>query len=94
MGIKIISVLLHSHIPASSMRLRHIRGGDEMNHIIENNKYQFEYQVDQKLKDEVTVFPSDHLITECDYTTSDKTSPTYVSIYAHLGFFSWLHSNP
>lgn len=80
MGIKVVSVLLHSHIPASSMRLRHVRGNDEMNHIVENNRYQFAYQVDQKLKEEVTVFPSDHLITECDYTTTDIKSPTFVSI--------------
>ncbi|KAK6626503.1 hypothetical protein RUM44_008976 [Polyplax serrata] len=82
MGIKIVSVLLHSHIPASSVRLRHVRGDGEMNPIVENNKYEYSHQVDQRLKEEVTVFPSDHLITECDYTTTDETSPAFGSRFS------------
>ena len=77
MGIKVVSVLLHSHVPTSSMRLRHIRGDNEINNIVENNKYQYEYQVNQRLKKEVTVFPSDHLITECDYITTNMESPEF-----------------
>lgn len=78
-GIKIVSVLLHSHQSSRAMRLRHVRGNSELPHIVENNKYDVHYQVDRILEQEVIVFPTDHLITECDYTTVDRKNPSMVS---------------
>ncbi|KAL0274988.1 UNVERIFIED_CONTAM: hypothetical protein PYX00_002987 [Menopon gallinae] len=76
MGIKIVSVLLHSHQSSRAMRLRHIRGNTELPHIVENNKFDVNYQVDRTLEQEVVVFPTDHLITECNYNTIDKKNPS------------------
>lgn len=77
MGIKIVSVLLHSHLAGRSMRLRHLRGDKEMPRIVEDDKYDFNYQIDRNLHEEVTVFPADQLITECTYNTEDRKNPTF-----------------
>lgn len=50
-----------------------------MPRIAEDDKFDFNYQIDRNLHEEVIVFPDDQLITECDYNTSDRRNPTFVS---------------
>jgi len=38
-GIKVVSVVLHSHLAGRNMRLRHIRNGRELEPIVEVSKY-------------------------------------------------------
>ncbi|KAF4518098.1 hypothetical protein B566_EDAN007799, partial [Ephemera danica] len=76
-GIKVVSVVLHSHLAGRKMRLRHIRAGNELAPIVEDNHYDFKYQQARVLKKEKTVYPGDELITECVYETSNRSEPTF-----------------
>ena len=44
-GIKIIGGLLHSHLVGRKIVLKHIRDGIELPPILEDNNYDFNYQV-------------------------------------------------
>ncbi|XP_071439423.1 MOXD1 homolog 1-like [Hetaerina americana] len=76
-GVHVISVLLHSHLAGRKMRLRHLRGGKELQPIVEDNRYDFNYQQTRSLAKEVKVLPGDELVTECVYQTINRTEPTF-----------------
>lgn len=78
-GIKVISVVLHSHVAGKRLRLRHIRQGHELARIAEDDHYDFNYQQTRVLPQEVLIKPGDELITECVYQTPNRTEPTFVS---------------
>ncbi|CAL1540453.1 unnamed protein product [Lymnaea stagnalis] len=75
--IKVIGVLLHSHLLARKMRTRHIRNGVELAPILEDNTYDFNYQQTRILKREIAVKKGDFLVTECDYDSRQRTRVTY-----------------
>jgi hypothetical protein len=81
-GIKVVSVVLHSHLAGKKIRLRHIREGRELPPVAEDNSYDFSYQQSRILSQEVAVLPGDELVTECVYQTPNRTEPTFVSIAA------------
>lgn len=66
-GIKIISATLHSHVAGRKMKLRHVRNGIELDRIVEDDTYDFNYQQVRQLENETTVLPGDYLITDCAY---------------------------
>lgn len=66
-GIKIISATLHSHVTGRKMKLRHVRNGIELDRIVEDDTYDFNYQQVRQLENETTVLPGDYLITDCAY---------------------------
>lgn len=66
-GINIISATLHSHVAGRKMKLRHVRNGIELDRIIEDDTYDFNYQQVRQLENETTVLPGDYLITDCAY---------------------------
>lgn len=66
-GIKIISATLHSHVAGRKMKLRHVRNGVELDRIIEDDTYDFNYQQVRQLENETTILPGDYLITDCAY---------------------------
>ncbi|KAK3914348.1 MOXD1-like protein 1 [Frankliniella fusca] len=76
-GIKVISVVLHSHMAGSRMELRHLRDGKELPRIAQDKHYDFNYQQARRLPREVTVLPGDELVTECVYKTVNRSYPTY-----------------
>ncbi|KDR14580.1 MOXD1-like protein 1 [Zootermopsis nevadensis] len=76
-GIKLVSVVLHSHLAGKKLRLRHIREGRELPRIAEDDNYDFNYQQARVLPEEVAVFPGDELVTECVYQTPNRTEPTF-----------------
>lgn len=78
-GIKIVSVVLHSHRAGRAIRLRHMRGGNELSPIVGDDHYDFDYQQSRTLPMEVSVLPGDELITECIYDTIGRKQPTFVS---------------
>jgi hypothetical protein len=78
-GIKLVSVVLHSHLAGKKIRVRHIREGRELPRIAEDNNYDFSYQQSRILPHEVAVLPGDELVTECVYQTPNRTEPTFVS---------------
>lgn len=69
-GIHIISATLHSHVAGRKMKLRHVRNGVEMDRIVEDDTYDFNYQQVRQLENETTILPGDYLITDCAYEVS------------------------
>lgn len=49
------------------MKLRHVRNGVELDRIVEDDTYDFNYQQVRQLENETTVLPGDYLITDCAY---------------------------
>merc|ERR1719419_453381 len=77
-GVRILSGVLHSHLAARRMRLRHLRAGKELPVILEDNNYDFNFQSSRQPRErEVEVKPGDELLLECDYETSDRRKPTF-----------------
>jgi len=75
-GINIVSVVLHSHLAGRRLSLKHIRQGKELPRIVQDNRFDFDYQQSYTLEKEVKVLPSDDLITECIYSTQNRKKPT------------------
>lgn len=75
-GIKIISGALHSHQAGRKMTLRHVRDGKELERIIEDDNYDYNYQQVRQLAQEVIVLPGDYIISDCAYEVSTTTTTT------------------
>ncbi|XP_014287078.1 MOXD1 homolog 1 [Halyomorpha halys] len=75
-GIKIVSVGFHTHSAGRQVRLRHIREGKELQIIAEDKNFDPGYQQPKKLPEEIIVLPGDDLVTECSYTTLNRTRLT------------------
>nr|CAI5829273.1 unnamed protein product [Callosobruchus analis] len=75
-GINIVSVMLHSHVAARKLKLRHIRGDKELSPLAEDGRFDFNYQQSRRLSQDIPVLPGDGLITECTYNTEDRSAPT------------------
>ena len=52
------------------MMLRHIRNGKEMEKIIEDDNYNYNFQQIRQLINETTILPGDYIISECAYEVS------------------------
>ncbi|EDW61204.1 MOXD1 homolog 1 [Drosophila virilis] len=76
-GIKIISGTLHTHRAGRKMSLRHIRGGKELQRIIEDDNYDYKYQQFHQLANETVVLPGDFIITDCAYDTTHRKRATF-----------------
>lgn len=83
-GINIISATLHSHIAGRKMKLRHVRDGVELDRIVEDDNYDYNYQQVRQLENETNILPGDYLITDCAYEVS------YLVIVKHAFFFCFL----
>ncbi|XP_012220915.1 MOXD1 homolog 1 [Linepithema humile] len=75
-GINVVSVVLHSHLAGRRLNLKHIRQGKELPRIVQDNHFDFNYQLSHVLQKEVNVLPGDELVTECVYGTLNRTKPT------------------
>lgn len=49
------------------MKLRHVRDGVELDRIVEDDNYDFNFQQVRQLENETTVLPGDYMITDCAY---------------------------
>ncbi|XP_078684910.1 DBH-like monooxygenase protein 1 isoform X1 [Branchiostoma floridae x Branchiostoma belcheri] len=74
--IHIIGLELHSHLLAVKMSARLIHNGKEID-IARDDNYDFNLQFFRMLKEEVTVYPGDTLVTECTYRSTHKDKVTY-----------------
>lgn len=75
-GINVVSVMLHSHLAATKLKLRHIRAMKELTPLAEDNRYDFNYQQSRSLSQDIPILPGDGLITECTYSTLNRSKPT------------------
>ncbi|XP_023242129.1 DBH-like monooxygenase protein 1 homolog [Centruroides sculpturatus] len=97
-GIKVYTTLLHSHIIGKRITVRHFRGNRELEPLSRDRNYDFNYQEYRTLPRERTVLPTDHLIVECVYDSSERSTPTYGGIstkeemcVAFLGYYPRLN---
>ncbi|XP_078050514.1 DBH like monooxygenase olf413 isoform X2 [Augochlora pura] len=75
-GINIFAVVMHTHQLGRKVRLRQIRSGEELPPIASDTNYDPTYQEYRKLQKPVRVYPGDHLITECTYSTESRKAIT------------------
>ncbi len=77
-GINILNGVLHAHLAAKKIRLRHIRDGKELPSILEDGHYDFNFQASRAPPSgERLVLPGDELLVECDYSTSHRRRITF-----------------
>ncbi|KAH9500342.1 DBH-like monooxygenase protein 1 [Bulinus truncatus] len=75
--IRVFADFQHAHLLGRKIRTRHFRNGVELEPIMEDNSYDFNYQEMRKLREERIVKKGDSLLVECDYDSSSKTAATY-----------------
>ncbi|XP_073979777.1 MOXD1 homolog 1-like isoform X2 [Rhodnius prolixus] len=75
-GIKVVSVVFHTHSAGRQVRLRHVREGKELAVIAEDNYYDPGYQQSIRILGETVILPRDDIITECSYNTQNRTKIT------------------
>jgi hypothetical protein len=75
-GINVFNLLQHTHLTGRKMKLRHFRNGTELPWISSDDSYHFNYQKNRPLKEEVKIYPGDHLTFECNYNTMAKSKVT------------------
>ncbi|XP_066276602.1 DBH-like monooxygenase protein 1 homolog [Branchiostoma lanceolatum] len=71
--IHIFGVNLHSHLLGVRLNVRLIRDGVETD-IVRDDNYDFNLQFLRMLKEDITIYPGDSLVTECVYDSSHKDS--------------------
>ena len=54
-GIRVFGVLLHTHLAGIAVRLRHVRDGVELQPVVKDMTYDFNYQNAIMLDEEVTI---------------------------------------
>ncbi|XP_066265474.1 DBH-like monooxygenase protein 1 homolog [Branchiostoma lanceolatum] len=74
--IKIIGVMLHAHLLGVKLNARLIHNGMETD-IARDDNCDFNLQNTRMLKEEITVYPGDTLITECIYNSAHKDSVVF-----------------
>lgn len=75
-GINIVSVSIHTHTNGRNVKLSQIRNGREINRIVEDNYYNYNYQEVRQLANETKVLPGDFMILDCTYNTAALNKPT------------------
>jgi Copper type II ascorbate-dependent monooxygenase, C-terminal domain len=75
-GINIVSVSIHTHTNGKNVRLSHLRNGRELDRIVNDNHYNYNYQEVRQLANETKVVRGDFLILECSYNTQNLRKPT------------------
>ncbi|CAL8069307.1 unnamed protein product [Orchesella dallaii] len=81
-GVQIHSLTLHAHTQARRMRLRHFRGNQELKWIINDDNYDYNYQVVRTLPEPVTILPGDQLTTECSFDNTGRNNSASSSGYS------------
>ncbi|CAK9815881.1 MOXD1 homolog 2 [Anthophora quadrimaculata] len=75
-GINIFAVIMHTHQLGRKVRLRQIRSGEELPPIASDTNYDPSYQEYRKLQKPVRVYPGDHLVAECTYSSKSRQTIT------------------
>lgn len=78
--------MLHAHLTARKLVIRHIRDGVELAPIAQDMNYDFDYQQMREVHPPRRILPGDIVLTECEYNTLGRTNITYVSREGRLIF--------
>ncbi|CAF1040449.1 unnamed protein product [Brachionus calyciflorus] len=76
-SITVVSSLPHTHLTGQAVSTKIIRNGKDIGYLFRNKYYDFNYQNTYLLNPFVQVTKDDELITECVYSTKDRTKFTY-----------------
>jgi hypothetical protein len=96
--INVFNVLLHSHLSGRRLKVRHIRDGKELPWASNDDNYDFNYQQNRPLRQNLIVKPGDHLIYECitdtdwrngsvtigDLATTDEMCEAFLMYYPRM----------
>jgi hypothetical protein len=77
-GVHVYNAFLHAHTSARKMKVRHFRNGKELPWIVNDENYDFNYQTNRVLNNEVLLLPGDQLISECTYDTMWKNGSSVI----------------
>lgn len=75
-GINMFAVIMHTHQLGRKVRLRQIRSGEELSPIAADTNYDPNYQEYRRLQRPVKVYPGDHLVAECTYSSESRGAIT------------------
>ncbi|EFN82597.1 MOXD1-like protein 2 [Harpegnathos saltator] len=75
-GINMFAVIMHTHQLGRKVRLRQIRAGDELPPIAADVNYNPNYQEYRRLQRPIKVYPGDHLVAECTYSSETRGAIT------------------
>ena len=81
-GINVVYAVLHAHQRATSVRLRHIRDGEELALFAEENHY--DYAQTGIVPVRRKMLPGDRLLVECDYGKACCRHASIVAVVAAL----------
>lgn len=68
-GINIISISVQTHSSGIKYKFSHIRNETELDTIVEDNNYNYNFQEVRQLENETKVISNDYLIINCTYDT-------------------------
>lgn len=68
-GINIVSVAFQTHSAGRKFKFSHVRNGTELDKIVEDDSYNYNFQEVRQLTNETKVLSDDYLIVECTYDT-------------------------
>lgn len=75
-GIHVYNILLHAHLSGRSIKVRHWRNGKELPWLINDDYFDFNFQQNRQLSQEIVVLPGDHMTIECLYDSRWKNNKT------------------
>ncbi|CAG7729825.1 unnamed protein product, partial [Allacma fusca] len=74
-GIKVFTLILHSHLAGRKMKLRQFRNGFELPWWAYDNNYDFDFQQNRLLPVHQEILKGDHLTLECTDDSSHLSPP-------------------
>ncbi|XP_048505129.1 MOXD1 homolog 2 isoform X2 [Athalia rosae] len=75
-GVNMFAVIMHTHQLGNKVRLRQIRAGEELPPIASDANYNPSYQEYRRLQRPVKIYPGDHLVAECTYSSESRAAIT------------------
>ncbi|CAL4059209.1 unnamed protein product, partial [Meganyctiphanes norvegica] len=75
-GIHVFGTVHYTHDLGRKVKIRNIRDGEEMETISQDNNHQPDYQEYRHKSQPTRILPGDHLITDCQYNSLERSSIT------------------
>ncbi|CAL4059288.1 unnamed protein product [Meganyctiphanes norvegica] len=72
-GIHVFGAMHSTHLLGTSVRVRHIRHGEELPSVTQDTNHNPQYQDYRAIHNPRKILPGDHLITECSYSSRNRT---------------------
>ncbi|KAF6208592.1 hypothetical protein GE061_017050 [Apolygus lucorum] len=76
-GIKIVSVAFHTHSTGRRVKMMRLREGETAQVIAQDDHFDPRFQQSRRLHKEAVILPGDQIITECVYSTINRTRITF-----------------